>query len=117
MRMPELMVYYVLPFGGALLLGLGLVTWQHSERFWSGHLAPRDSQTAAITVGAVALGTYIAFVVPYDSLAWRLMTLLFIAFPAAAAAWLTRQSRKRQARSRETPTTTTDMENDDDAAH
>lgn len=96
MRTLDLLAYYVIPIGGALLLGLGVVSWQRSERFWSGqHLAPRPWQTVVILIGTAALIVYIAFVVPYDSSAMRFMTMLFIATPAAGAVWLTRLSRRQ----------------------
>lgn len=90
MNAPDPLTYYVIPIGGALLFGIGVVSWQRSERFWAGQLiAPRSWETAAIVVGTAALLAYVGFVVPYQSSALRLMTMVFLGFPAVAAVGLT----------------------------
>lgn len=112
----DLLTYYVIPITGALLLSLGMVAWQRSERFWSGqHLAPRPWQTAVILVGTAALIVYIAFVVPYDSSALRFMTMLLISTPAAGAVWLTRLSRRQSKPDQQSETTRKGANVDDGA--
>lgn len=91
MTVLELATNYLLPIAGPLLLAAGLLSWQRSDRFWSGRsLAPKGWQTAAIVTGAAMLAGYVGFVLPASSPALRVVTVLIIVQPAVVAglAWL-----------------------------
>lgn len=93
MHIPEILTNYILPIAGPLLLAAGVLTWQRSQPFWSGHLAPKHWQTAAIVTGSAMLIAYILFVLPSSSLALRVVAALLIAQPAVIVilvAWLAR---------------------------
>lgn len=93
MNMPEILSNYVLPIAGPLLLAAGVLTWQRSQHFWSGRLAPKHWQIAAIVTGSAMLIAYILFVLPSSSLALRVVAALLIAQPAVIVvlvAWFAR---------------------------
>lgn len=93
MNIPAILTNYVLPIAGPLLLAAGVLTWQRSQPFWSGRLAPKGWQTVAIITGSAMLVAYILFVLPSSSLALRVVAALLIAQPAvivALVAWFAR---------------------------
>lgn len=95
MSVLALLTDFVLPIGSSLLLAIGLVSWQRSERFRAGRsLRPRRWEAVSILIGATMMACYVAFVVPFQTPTLRLVTVLLIVCPTAGVAWLARSSRR-----------------------
>lgn len=92
----DVMAMFVLPIGGAVLLGAGLLSWlcsrssRHGEPF-----GPRRWETLAILVGAGLEALYVALVAPYGSSPLRVVNVLIILFTVAYNTWLLRRARER----------------------
>ncbi|TXI63397.1 hypothetical protein [Mycolicibacterium mageritense] len=90
MTVLQLLTEFALPVAGALSLATGLLSWQRSQRFWSGQLKPRRWETFTILIGAALMAWYVAVQIEGPG---RFVTIAMLLGSAAAVAWLALRGR------------------------
>lgn len=95
MTMLQWLTEFLIPLTGGLSLAAGLMSWQTSQRFWSGQLKPRRWETVDILAGAAVMAWYVAFQTsgPLSGL-----TVVIVVCSAAGVAWLGLRGSERRGR-------------------
>ncbi len=99
--MIEVVTDFVLPIGGSVLLGAGLLSWLSVRpRPSQGQLhLPRRWESTSILLGAALLALYIAFFAPFDSSTLRVIMVLIIVGSVGLNVWIIRTAVRRNAHS------------------